>query len=312
MKINKINLLQVIITVLILVCSGIEGYAQCCAQGSPAPGTSNAGIIDKGSLRIITFYRYSYADKYYIVDKQADFNFLKESEYNYLGNIISYGITKKITAEAEIGYYLQKKQVLNDEPPVVLSGNGINNAALSIKYPVFKNIIKNYEWSLGAGVKIPFQKTPIKKDNVTLPVDMQPSTLSYGNIFQSFLYKGIKGDSIKLYFMNRMEINYENSMFYKYGNTLSTSFFVSVPVYKSLTGIIQMRHEYKEMNENYDKKLVNTGGHITFISPQLSYSFKNKWNASILAELPVWRHYNGTQLGNKYSLSINLSRTFCL
>jgi hypothetical protein len=295
---------------LFLLFTGSEISAQCCAQGSPAPGTSNAGIIDAGSLRVISFYRYSYADKYYIVNKPAEFNFLQKSDYHYWGNLLSYGITKKITAETELGYYIQKKQVINNDPPVELSGHGLNNIVVSLKYPLLKSIIKNYEWSLGAGLKIPLQKTPVVKDNVRLPVDVQPSTLAYGNVFQSFLYKGLKNDSIKLFLINRLELNYENELSYRYGNSFSTSLFVAAPAIKSVTGILQLRHEYKLMNRSFDKKLINTGGHIAFISPQINYSF-GKWNASFLVDFPVWRHYNGTQLGNKYSLTLNVVRTFC-
>lgn len=304
------------ILLLFLICIGFlissNVNAQCCAQGSPATGSSNAGIMDESSLRLISFYRYSYADKYYNVNKPVNFNFLKKSDYHYWGNIISYGITKKITAETEIGYYLQKQQIIDDAPPMQLKGNGLNNAVVSLKYPILKSSIKNYEWTIGAGMKIPFQRTPISKDNVTLPVDVQPSTLAYGHVFQSFFYKGLKNDSIRLIVINRMELNYENKYFYQYGNTISNSLFVTFPLYKSWSGIIQTRHEFKEMNKSAGLELTNTGGHIVFVSPQINYAFGNNWNASLLAEIPVWRYYKGTQLGNKYSLAINLSRTICL
>ena len=308
MHLNKSGLYLVFLVLFSFIYA--ETQAQCCAQGNPAAGTSNAGIMAAGNLRFVSFYRYSYADKYYDKNILVDYNFLRKSDYHYWGNVISYGITKKITAEAELGYYFQKKQILDNEPPLILSGSGFNNAVLTVKYPALKSEIKKYEWTLGAGVKIPFTKDPAVSSNVILPVDVQPSTLAYGNVFQSYFYKGIMNDSLKLFLINRMELNYENDLLYKYGNTFSTSLFISYPVRKKLTGLIQLRHEYKEFNRNAGIELTNTGGHIAFVSPQIVYSI-GKWDASVLTEIPVYRNYNGTQLGNKIAVAVSLQRSFC-
>lgn len=82
--------------------------AQCCSA-NPIIGSVSVGLLSKSTIREILFYRYTYSDTYFEEDKKRkDIHYLQYSLYSYAGNIISYGITKKITADLELGYYIKK------------------------------------------------------------------------------------------------------------------------------------------------------------------------------------------------------------
>ena len=293
-----------------LIFSVVIVYSQCCSQGTPLAGTANAGVLSKNNLRINTFYRYSYADKYYNVNKPVEYNFLKSSSYNFAGTTIGYGLTSRLTTELEIGYFISKKQIINLDAEEKLSGSGFNNSVISFKYSLYYNKDKNVEITAGAGVKIPFETTPKFSENVMLPAELQPSTLAYGNVMHLFIHKKLSND-FNLYLVNRNEINYKNNLNYKYGNSYIAALFITKNLYKDFNGIIQTRYEYKTKSESDGVKLTNTGGHIGFVSPQISFNPNVKWSFSAMADLPVFRHYQGIQLGNKYSLAFSVSRNFC-
>ncbi|MFQ5334945.1 MAG: hypothetical protein ACE5DN_02605 [Flavobacteriales bacterium] len=51
---------------------------------------------------------------------------------------------------------------------------------------------------------------------------------------------------------------------------------------------------------------------ILFLVPQINCNIRQKWNVSLLADMPVYKKYNGTQLAGKYALSIIIVRDLVL
>ena len=84
-------------------------HAQCCSPGNPVAGASQVGILAPYTLRTVTYFRTSYSDTYYKKDHKTG----REgsyARYNYIGEIISFGLPKRFTTELELGYFLEKTQ----------------------------------------------------------------------------------------------------------------------------------------------------------------------------------------------------------
>jgi hypothetical protein len=286
-------------------------------------GTTNIGIMDKKAFRVISLYRHSYSEGYYKGSKKSDFNFVKNATYNYTGLVLAYGLFNKLTIETELGYYINKSQTYNIEPAFTNTGFGFNNAYASLKYNLISKTEKPFEWTIGAGAKIPFTKKYQIVDNSELPKDVQPSTHAFGTVTQSFLYKGFPKKKIKIFLINRFETNSLDNKNFKFGNSLMSSFFFTKQIGKSnFTAILQARHEYRTKDINNVNNagcagcfatgtyVNSSGGQLIFIAPQINYTIAQKWNLSLLADLPVYRNYNGTQLGNKFAFAVYLSRDF--
>lgn len=299
----------VVCLVLIARCSA---FSQCCSPGNPVGGSTNVGILDKKASRIISFYRYSESSGYWQGNKKSDFNFVKNANFNYAGILLSYGLLNKLTLEAELGYYINKSQTYNIDPPYTNTGYGFSNGVFSVKYNLINKTEKPFEWTAGLGAKFPFTTQYQIVNNVELPRDVQPSTHAFGIVAQSFLYKGFSEKGLRLFFINRYEANYPDQQRFKFGNSFLSSFFISKRIKQSNWAVIvQARHEFRAKDVRDAGTYVNSsGGNLIFIAPQINYTIAKKWNISLLADLPVYRNYNGIQLGNKFAFALYLSKDF--
>jgi hypothetical protein len=299
---------------LLLACLLIISYSvssQCFSSpGNPIGGNANLGNVEKNLLRFGVFYKYSVSDKYFKGDKLYDYKKYEKADFNYVGNVIAYGLTKKLTLEAESGYFINKTVYPPDD--YSKKGYGFSNAIVSMKYGIYNNFEKRIRYTASLGAKIPFSQEMQTKDEVVLPIDVQPSTGSYGLILQSYLLKENSLKATRYFMINRYEINFENKDKYKYGNVLFTSLFFSKHLHfrqqwisENWTAILQLRNEYRSRDYYADRGF--NGSVLFYISPQLNYSIKEKFNISVLTDIPVYQYYNDVQLANKFSLLVNMT-----
>jgi hypothetical protein len=298
--------LLLIIGLIILAQAGI---AQCCSPGNPVSGSEYVGILPKKTLRTITYYRHSYSDTYFEGSEVSDYQGT-HSGYDFFGEVLSYGIIKKLTVEAELGYYVYKYQ----ESDVLgkFKTYGFSNATLSLKYAIIKTK-KDLELTLGAGAKLPVSRKVFTDEyGVPYPQDIQPSTGAFGFVAQLFFFKSFMEKKWRLVVLNRYEINGYNTDDYRFGNAFFSSVFIGRSFAKNWAATLQLRNEYRQEDWQRDIRYLVTGGDILFLSPQLSYTFKPRLTVSVTADFPVFRDYNGIQLGPKYAFGISLVKDFCL
>lgn len=286
--------------------------AQCCSTGSPVGASVYVGVLGKNSLRVITYYRHNFSDSYFEgTKKSTENNQLKSSDFNFIGFALAYGITKRLTIEADMGYFINKTQVFN-YIDFQEKGFGLSNGGVTVKYGAFVLPSKQLEITLGAGFRYPFTTKPQQKEGVQLSRDVQPSTNAFCLSGLFFVSKGFPSVTMKLFTINRFDHNFEDPLHYKYGDVLLNSVFVSKQIVKYFLGIVQVRSECRWKDEDTGDPRVNTGNYILIVSPQLSYSIAGKWNVSVLFDFPVYKDYIGKQLTPKYSFAISLTRDFNL
>ena len=309
----------IILSVLILL-TGNRLQAQCFASaGNPIGGTANMGVMDKNTLRMALFHRFSYSNKYKKEDDAytGSSGILDHAFYNYSGWLIGYGLTDWLTLETEGGFYENKTQVYlwNDQK---LTGNGLSNAVISLKPRLYYSTTKRFEISCALGANIPFSRNMKEVDGVVLPIDLQPSTGSYGLVFQTFLIKENSFRAYRLMFTHRFETYFANTDNFLFGNLYQTSIYFSRHFVfddrklKDWTLILQLKNQFKEHNFR-DGIVVNASGNLLFyVVPQVNLSLREKWNISLLADIPVYQYYNGIQLSNRGALGLSIVRDFKL
>ncbi len=300
--------------------TGSEAEAQCFASsGNPVGGSGNLGVMEKYGLRVMTTYRYHLAARYFQGDEPYNENnrTLSSANYNFQGLLIGYGLKERLSLEAEAGYFYNKTQYyrLSEHS---LTGYGLSTALLSLKYALYQNKDQRFEITGAAGINIPFSRTLMSVDGVTLPVDLQPSTSSYGLTLQSYLIKENSFKAIRFFWVNRYERNFENPQGYVFGSIFSSSaFFTRHFVFgqgkmKDWTLILQARFQSKNQNIRNGNTIDASGGRILFLSPQINVSINEIWNVSLMYEKPVYQYYHGVQLGANYAFALNLSRDLSL
>jgi hypothetical protein len=286
--------------------------SQCCSTGSPVGASIYVGVLNKQSLRVNAFYRFNYANTYYSGSSKTDEGvILNYSDYNFTGLSLAYGITKRLTLEADFGYFINKTQDFK-YIDYQEKGYGFSNGNIGLKYAVFVRPSSGIEFTVGAGMKYPFTFEPQETDGVRLSRDVQPSTNAFGVNAFIFFNKSFSDINMRLFTINRFDYNFEDHYNYQYGPVLLNSIFASKRIIPRLFGILAVRGEYRGQDQDNGDPRVNTGNYLLVLSPQLSYSIAGKWNLTLVYDQPVYKNYKGKQMTPKYSIAIGLSRDFDL
>lgn len=288
--------------------------AQCFSSLNPVGGISNLLVLEKNTFRIIGSYHYGLSNEYFEGHKKSDYSLIERADYNYTGIIIAYGVFSKITLEAETGYFLNKTYKLENSTN---TGYGFNNIIVSPKFSIITNHDKRFFISGGTGIKIPFSTELQKVDGVEVPHELQPSTHAFGYVLQAFVVKENSFKGLRYFLVARGEHNHKNKAGYKYGNYFSVSAYVSKHlmynwVKGDWTTIMQLRNEFRGKDNINDRAVESTGGYSLLIIPQINYTIKEKWNISLMGNIPVYQYFNGIQLATNFGLVLNFSGDFRL
>jgi hypothetical protein len=277
-------------------------------MGSPAGASTYVGVLAKNHLRFIAFYRHNYLDTYYEGNKPSELpSLLKKSYYDFAGITVSYGITKRLTLDADIGYFINKTQVYDVEADNIVRGYGLSNGSFTFKYGAYIKPQKQIELTFGLGVKYPFSGQPLYVNGTRLAVDLQPSSNAFGLSGHIIFSKDFPKITLRLMSVNKYEYNFANPDHYQFGSSIVNSVFLSKKIVKNLFGVLQVRNEYrfKDYTEEFE---ANTGGEVMILSAQISYSLFYKWHIAGLFDYPFLKNYNGRQLTSKYSFAFSLTR----
>ena len=301
-----------VISALFLIPMGVS-YSQCCAQGTPMGGAGNLGTLPQGSFQAVTFYKYSESTS------QKDDNpyFITGADFNFVGMALSYGILPKLTAELELGYFINKTQYYSiGANNYDVRGFGLSNGIFSLKYGLYKS--RNTKWEIvgGMGVKFPFTTDYQIVDNVQLPIDNQPSTCGFGIAPKLLVFRKFAKQDLNLFLVHRTDYNFKNSNDYTYGHGFTTSLFAAKKlnfISCNALGVLQFRHETRSKDIKPDGDfLETTGSNTLFLAPQFGYTFFQSIFVSATYELPVYQQYNTEKLKYKqaytFSVVVNLNK----
>lgn len=294
-----------------------NSFGQCLSSVNPVGGTNNLLVLEKKSLRVISFYKYGQGTQYFENSSHSDFDLIRKAYYNYLSTSFGYGVTNKFTLELETGYFFNKTQIYDLEPEYRLTGKGFSNFVVMGKHSLFSEPVKRIYVTGAAGVKIPSSRSPQLVNNVEIPVEVQPTIGAYGLVANLSFVKENSESGMRYFLISRMETHSANKNEYKLGNSFFNSFYISkhlmFPWLKGdWTTILQLRNEIRTHDKIDGVKKESSGSTLFFLSPQINYVYKDEWYLSAMIDFPVYQNFSGTQLGAGTGLTFILSRTFRL
>ncbi len=306
---NKIKLYTLVILSIAFFTIN-RANAQCCGAGNPVSGFGNVSGLPFKTLLIGSNYKYSYSDQYYSGSDKTDIS-PDKSYYNFVGVNMAYGITNRLSVRADIGYFINKSKIYNIQGWSPMKGNGLGDAELSVRYTVVKRVLKKFDVIPGFGVKLPVGVFDQVVDDVKLPISLQPSSGSVKYNVNVFVFKGINKHSVSFRafaeFANRIQ---SENFDYKYGNLYIVSAYGSFSINKKLNLLSQLRYEFREKSMRENKQIVeSSGGQVLFFIPQLNVMPTESFGISLYADIPLYKYMNGTQLSNKFAISIKLSKS---
>jgi hypothetical protein len=317
-KISLLSSIKTTVLLWILLSGGIiSAEGQCLSAINPIGGSQNLLVLEKNTLRVITFYRYHYGNRYFSGDSPASFKNIRYAGYNYAGTIVGYGLSGKVTLEGEWGYFINKTQIYRGEPERKMKGSGFPPLVVSLKGSLLKDDINRLFISASGGAKVPLRRELQVRDGALLPMEVQPSSGAWGAVAQFFVVKEKPVSGSRYFFTARMESNARNREDYRLGNALYTSLFYSkhlmFPWLKGdWTAIVQLRNELRGRDTLASGTKESSGGQILYLSPQINTTLAEKWNLSLTMDLPLYQHFHGTQMSSRCGFAFNLARDFPL
>jgi hypothetical protein len=73
------------------------------------------------------------------------------------------------------------------------------------------------------------------------------------------------------------------------------------------TTILQLRNEFRGKDNINDRIVESTGGYSLLLMPQINYTIKEKWNISLIGNIPFYQYFNGIQLATKFGIVLNFA-----
>ena len=308
----------------------------CCSGGgsNPIAGGTASGVLQKYQMEVSLNYQNNTSNKFFEgteeVSQEGIYDKLS-SEYLFLRT--DYGISKKLTLSLGTGYHLNKTLSYKDQDTSA-SSSGFGDLIIFPRYDIYNETKGNIrsEITLGIGLKIPIgshtDTMKITSDVWDLiPPTIQLSTGGTDLMFYSFFLREYKKQKIRC-FANSLYIRKGyNSFDEKFGDYRSISLFVSktffskwglttqlkgesigqIEVRQSKLLDLVIRNPYEA--ENFLDKQKATGSKKWLFIPQLSYS-QNGITVFATAEIPLYQHLNGTQIGSNQQFTFGINYRF--
>lgn len=300
--------ITVLLIILFLFHENLSG--QCCSAGNPyfyGEQTSTG----KKELQFITGYKFSTSTQYYDGHKRASIEFIDKAFFNYLNLQAQYGITHRLSLRADIGYFINKTESYNLSDWDKQRGYGVGDLMITIRYLAYKNFVRKISVIPSIGIKLPVGVFDQETEHVKLPITLQPSSGSYKYSFNLYTNKGFNNPKWNMGLFASFEyaqlIDSEN-FYYKYGNMLLLSLISSYRLFDKFNIGLELRNEYRSKSKRENDLIVEASGfNIFYTNPHLSYSISPHFLIAANAEFPVYRYYNGIQLGNTFAFALRLS-----
>jgi hypothetical protein len=292
--------------------------AQCCAAGNPVGGDGSQDALKKHQLSAFAAYRHSYSRDFFHLNDKQDIQNIEKSYYNYSSLSLSYGINWRFTIHTEMGYYLNKVQVVNlTDGRETIKAHGIGDLSLSLRYSLLpQKIINENRLIFSLGGRLPVGQFNEEQNGVKIPVSLQPSSGAL-KINSALFFSHKKTDAsigwgaFALYeWSNQID---KGLLVYKYGNLFlmeATAFYSQNPsLVLSLSAKAEFRGKDKKAN---DFVIESTGSRVVYIKPQLQLKVVSDLYLVTFAEMPVYKYVNGYQLTNLFAFQMGIRKTFTL
>ncbi|MGQ9864190.1 MAG: hypothetical protein ACUVRD_06910 [Bacteroidia bacterium] len=285
------------------------GYAQCCSP-NPVAGTSSIGTLSRGTLRVIGIYRHSYFKGSMLKDKKVPVRYLNRAGYDLASLILSLGVTSSLTVDFETGYYIRNYEEFNLEPPLFVSGHGLTDGILTVKYAVLQR--SQVELTLGVGGSLPLSK-PLYVNQARLNASIQPSSFAAGARGVLFVRYEVL-ENLRTFLIHQSLFWGTNDVGYQKGASHITSLFLTRNLSTHWFASLVIRSDYRQRHRYSGTVAPASGGFGIYVSPQITFSpgKPKQFYVSLLLDYPAYQYYRGIQIRHQYGLNVILTKDWGL
>lgn len=305
--------------VLIFIVSMNSFGQTCCSGGVPLGGSLGLGAADHRSLQVLLTYDYNALNDLLSDSEQLDDRSRSRTTQSSILEL-NYGISPRVSIAGVLPYIRQTRTIQTYSGSEDFTAvDGLGDVVFLLKYQlIVPDIHSSLTWILGAGPKIPTGKTNYtNSQGLSLAADMQPGSGSLDGIFWSYFQKNkiftpnLGLASVITYRYSGTNRNYNETQAYRFGNEFQFNLGLNYDFYAvwPITAFLFTR--YRNQTEDYIDGNVfpSSGGHWVYTIPGLNIQFSPHASLRLLAELPVYRRLEGTQLTTAYKYAAAISIT---
>ena len=205
-----------------------------------------------------------------------------------------YGINEFWSVSTMVSYVDHQREI-GSSTNSFSSASGLGDGLLLFKYTPKKiDLFSKWQYSLGAGVKIPLGEDDAKENGVTVSEDLQPSSGSYSALTWAYLgYAFEQSGQTQIFISSHYSFNQENRRNYTNGNEFNLVLGASYSMMEKWGFAAQLRYRTTQADERNGDDIANTGGSWVDFIPSVQYRINEKSGLNISVRIPVYRNLDG-------------------
>ncbi|MEX0601565.1 MAG: hypothetical protein WD205_13030, partial [Rhodothermales bacterium] len=161
--------------------------------------------MSDGQTKLIVGYRFTASDQTYYGSRPDDPLFLDSAFLQQVQLNFTYGVTERLTVEAEAGAFhslLRGPAIL----PSRALNVGISDAAVLAQYNIYRDRRQRWELTLGGGIRYPTGALKETYRGAFANVTEAPVTRTPDLIQTAFLYRRFPANGLQFFLTNRIEV----------------------------------------------------------------------------------------------------------
>lgn len=304
---------RILLLALIGLCFNFQTLAQCCAAGNPSSGGGALGMA-KNSFSVSASFLHSYSDTYFEGNQESNWDYLKNTNFDFGMLSLHYGLTDKLKLSTELGYFIDKS-IQYSFIDVTRKAGGLGDAAIGLQYHLYSNMERMIHIAPMVKVSLPVGQFDQMDGNIILPIDIQPSSGSYKLNTSILISKKFFGSKFSLTSFLSSEFSqriHTERTDYKYGNLYNASFKLTHRSSEKLNTRLSLNLIHRKKALDKGNLMESTGGSFLNLQAGISYRLKNNYSVNTSVGIPVYKNVNGIQLTNKYNIAFGVSKGFKL
>jgi hypothetical protein len=283
----------------------------CCAPAVPQQGVVGETVALPYTLQIGVHFEMLRSGDLYHESDQIDDPAQIESDWERASLALSYGLSRRFSLGIVAPFVWKEKSKLlsSSDTRIANSSDGLGDLILQARYALSPRDWSNFrEFSVGLAVKTPTGATDVRISGLLLPQELQPGSGSWDVYGSLSYYQGWDPADLLLSATYALTTEYEG---YRFGNQFSFLFSGVKHFHERLDVSLAASGSLKAKDEQGGNSLESTGREQVWLVPGIQYTaLLEKLHFYLYFELPVYQHFNGTQLGSEFNL--RFSATYAL
>jgi hypothetical protein len=165
--------------------------------------------------------------------------------------------------------------------------------------------------AVGLGVQLPTGGTDKKDDNGCYPGFIQTGSGSFDPLFELGAHKVMGRHWVSSHLLYHLttkgekgDQDFERPDTFKYNLGYAYALTKLLDLQAEINGVLKSKAELE------GQKMVNTGGHVVYLTPGLHLKFNRQMHLGLGVPIPVYRDLNGEQLSEGFRVVTKLALKF--